>query len=113
MPSDVAVQVATQTVVVECKRPQSEGALERNVDDARHQLQNHYKSAKRPDCVGVIAVDLTKILNPNLDLLRGFPEAECATTSGPLQFHTHFGSHGYSRTLSRIVYSGSTRTFVR
>jgi hypothetical protein len=82
VPSDVAVRVATCTVVVECKRPQSEDALERNVDDARHQLRKRYKSASRPGSVGMIAVDLTKILNPNHDLLGGFPEAEIGKVLG-------------------------------
>ena len=82
VPSDVAVRVATRTVVIECKRPQSEGALERNVDDARRQLRRRYKSAKRPGCVGVVAVDLTKILNPNHDLLRGFPVAQIGEVLG-------------------------------
>jgi hypothetical protein len=82
VPSDVAVRVATRTVVVECKRPQSEDALERNVDDARRQLRKRYKLAKRPGYVGVIAVDLTKILNPNHDLLRGFPAAEIGDVLG-------------------------------
>ncbi len=80
--SDVAVRFATRTVVVECKRPQSEDALERNVDDARRQLRKRYRSANRPGYVGIIAVDLTKILNPNNDLLRGFPQAEIGEILG-------------------------------
>lgn len=76
VPADVSVRLATRTVVMECKRPQSEKALEGNVDDARHQLRERYRTANRPGFVGVIAVDLTKVLNPSLDLLRGVPESE-------------------------------------
>jgi hypothetical protein len=95
VPSDVAVRVAAYTVVVECKRPQSEDSLERNVDDARHQLRNRYKSANRSGCVGIIAVDLTKILNPNHNLLRGVPEAEIGEVlSGALE--------DYSREHERV-----------
>ena len=71
VPSDVAVQVATRTLALECKRPQSEGALERNCDDARRQLRKRYEDTRRPDCIGVIAIDLTKIFVPAYDLLRG------------------------------------------
>jgi hypothetical protein len=76
VPSDVSVRLATRTVVIECKRPQSENALEGNVDDARHQLRERYRTADRPGFVGVIAIDLTKVLNPNLELLRDVPESE-------------------------------------
>ena len=57
-------------VAVECKRPQSQRSLERNVDDARRQLRGCYESATCPGCVDVIAIDPTKILNSTLDLLR-------------------------------------------
>lgn len=76
VPSDISVRVATRTVVIECKRPQSEKALEGNVDDARHQLRERYRTANRPGYVGVIAIDLTKVLNPSLELLRDVPESE-------------------------------------
>jgi hypothetical protein len=63
VPSNVAVCVATRTVVVECKRSQSEDALERDVNDARHQLRKRYKSANRPGSVEW-SVDGTAVFEP-------------------------------------------------
>jgi hypothetical protein len=60
--ADVVARLEGATVIVECKRPQSEAHMERAICDARDQLVTRYKSRRqiRPHTTGIIALDLTK-----------------------------------------------------
>jgi hypothetical protein len=72
------------------------------VDDARHQLRERYKSATRPGCVGVIAIDLTKVLNPDLELLRGVAESELGNIlSSALEDYSREHEHIWQKNRDR------------
>jgi hypothetical protein len=66
--ADVVAQLGSTTVIVECKRPQSVTGIHRAIADARHQLAKRYREARRPSTTGFIALDLTKVWNPNLSV---------------------------------------------
>jgi hypothetical protein len=63
------------TVIVECKRPQSDAGVESAISAARDQLVRRYKERKKSALTtGFIALDLTKILNPTLSIARDEPD---------------------------------------
>lgn len=64
LPTDVAAQMSKHSILIECKRPQSMEAVQRNIKRAAEQLRDKYKSADRLGYRGVIALDLTKALQP-------------------------------------------------
>ncbi|MGO8855132.1 MAG: hypothetical protein ACLQO1_05405 [Steroidobacteraceae bacterium] len=66
--ADVVAQLGSTTVIVECKRPQSEAGIHRAITDARHQLAKRYREARRSSTTGFIALDLIKVSNPNLSV---------------------------------------------
>lgn len=68
--ADIAVDVDDRIVIVECKRPQSVSGLRRAVSDAKKQLQRSYQSLDGRNCRGVVAIDVTKLLNPSFQLVR-------------------------------------------
>jgi hypothetical protein len=55
--------------LVECKRLQSIGQLEKNIRDARRQIRNKVRDPRRARCRGIIALDLTKVENPQFGYL--------------------------------------------
>lgn len=66
--ADVVAQLGTTTIVVECKRPQFEERVQQVITDARHQLAKRYRKARNSRTTGIIAIDLTKVKNPNLSV---------------------------------------------
>jgi hypothetical protein len=65
---DVRCELAGKTVFIECKRPFMETTLGENIEDAANQLLTHLESV--PDAVGMIAVSLSKALNPAYQAAR-------------------------------------------
>jgi hypothetical protein len=65
-PSDIAVDAEPRRLLFECKRIQSanDSAIERNFRDAERQLQEGYRRTFGFDSRGVIALDVTKLINP-------------------------------------------------
>jgi hypothetical protein len=74
--ADVAALVGYQRLIFECKRPQTEKRVERRVVEARNQLRERCQPHLSPLTVGVIAVDVTKLTNPDFSLLYGVTSAE-------------------------------------
>jgi hypothetical protein len=66
--ADVVAQLGDSTIIVECKRPQSETGIHRAITDASHQLARRYRETRRSRAVGFIALDLTKLSNPDLSV---------------------------------------------
>lgn len=73
--SDVVAQLGSTTVIVECKRPQSESGIHRAITDASYQLAKRYRKA-RSGATGFIALDLTKLSNPNLSVTSDMRRSE-------------------------------------
>jgi hypothetical protein len=74
--ADVAVKVGNRRALIECKRPQSERQVAQRVVEARDQLKRSYQSALRPGCYGLIAIDLTKLSNPDFGIMTGVKPGE-------------------------------------
>lgn len=68
--SDVTLQVADRVVLLECKRPQSQKGLVRAISDAKDQLMRSYFSLAGHSFRGVVAIDVTKVVNPSFEILR-------------------------------------------
>lgn len=66
--TDVAAYFDNRSLLFECKRPQSVGSLENNVKDAFHQLEAKYRSPQRLRHRGIIAIDISKLINPEFML---------------------------------------------
>ena len=68
MATDVAAQFDGQSVLFECKRPQSLTSLESNIKKACRQLEAKYGNAEPSLQSGIIAIDITKLINPDFML---------------------------------------------
>lgn len=62
--TDAAVRIDGRTIWVECKRITSAAKLEKNLRDARDQLNLRLASDLQGCELGVIAVDATRLINP-------------------------------------------------
>jgi|SRR5580658_133747 hypothetical protein len=71
--ADVSATVGLQRLIFECKRPQSEKRIERRAIEARDQLLERCRDASS---VGVIAIDTTKLTNPDFRVLTGVSSVE-------------------------------------
>jgi hypothetical protein len=76
--TDVAAKVGSRTVLIECKRPQNEEGVQKRINEARYQLRHNYQNALRPGYFGVIALDLTKLSNPDFAVLSNISRNEVA-----------------------------------
>lgn len=68
-PTDTSLKYNNVKYLIECKRPQSDKKLEANVRDAANQLQKAFKSKVGSNYKGLIAIDISKIFNPDFMLL--------------------------------------------
>lgn len=64
--ADVVVRMGGTTYIMECKRPQSEAGVYDAIRDARRQLDVRYQQMPATNPIGFIAVDVTKLFNPEL-----------------------------------------------
>jgi len=63
--ADVVARLNKATYIAECKRPQSEAGVFDAIRSAGKQLKTRYAQVSE-DAVGIIALDLTKVFNPQL-----------------------------------------------
>lgn len=68
-PSDIGFQFERYYIFVECKRPQEAKKIEASIRDGRRQLKCRFNSKPSPLYAGIIALDFTKIKNPEFNLL--------------------------------------------
>ncbi|WP_446808318.1 hypothetical protein ACH50O_13540 [Methylomonas sp. 2BW1-5-20] len=66
--ADVTCNFGNRTLLFECKRPQSPGAVDRRIKEAVDQLKKHINNAKKVKRRGLVAVDITKVLNPTFQI---------------------------------------------
>ncbi len=69
--TDVAAGFEQRTLMFECKRPQSADSVPRLARKAADQLRGKYKSFSRRNRRGIIALDVTKVINPEFKILVG------------------------------------------
>jgi len=67
--SDMAFPLESKNILVECKRPQSLSAIEKNIKFAAKQLNRRFQSNIRPNVRGIVAVDISKVSNPDFKIL--------------------------------------------
>ena len=66
--SDIAATFDNNSLIFECKRPQSLKKLGARIKDAFKQLERKYSNFSQLRRRGVIAVDITKVVNPDFML---------------------------------------------
>ena len=87
---DLTVPLRRRDVLVQCKRVLSDKQVEKNMKGAASQLEHDFDGARRA-AVGIVAVDVSRIVNP---------EWECLTFSTPEQV-----SSAMQGRLSRVIES--------
>ncbi len=66
--SDTGISIDGKKLWIECKRISSASKIEANVKDASNQLEKILSKKKGSGNRGVVAIDVTKIINPSGDL---------------------------------------------
>jgi len=109
--SDVESTIERMRLVIECKRPRTEAKVERRTKDARDQLLAKMASGARDSALGIIALDLTRLTNPEFGLLVRMP-ADAGTEAlanylraffdRRAEFFAHISSQHVSGLLLRI-----------
>ncbi|MEN9367897.1 MAG: hypothetical protein RL489_2255 [Pseudomonadota bacterium] len=72
--ADLSFTLQDQTFFVEAKRPTSAKAAESLIDDANKQLSRRLKDFPGHKAKGIIALDLTKVINPENKVMPVFGE---------------------------------------
>ncbi|GAD22057.1 hypothetical protein [Acidovorax sp. MR-S7] len=78
--SDTGIKIEGRKIWVECKRVTTEQALEGNLRKACSQLQETFKTEIGSGHRGIVAMDVSKILNPKGDLLVAKDDADLTRT---------------------------------
>ena len=68
--SDAAAKFLNKTYLFECKRLHSKNQIEKNVKDAANQLTRRLKTKVGSNYRGIIAIDFSKVYNPDFQLLE-------------------------------------------
>lgn len=66
-PADVRADFEDFRVLIECKRPKTVAGYVRLMQNASRQFSRHRKNGH--DAVGIVAVDLTRLINPDMHIL--------------------------------------------
>ena len=67
--ADARVIFDNKEILIQCKRPSSFKQLHKNITDARRQLKASYRGPNRSRRLGMIAIDISKLVNPEFNLL--------------------------------------------
>ncbi|MCD6274048.1 MAG: hypothetical protein J7K30_14685 [Deltaproteobacteria bacterium] len=100
--SDTEVSFLDKRFLVECKRPQSEKKIEANFRDAVAQLIKKFKNSRKTNVRGLVAIDFSKIVNPDADLLVKDNDRELQVSSmSIIDYVIKKYSHKWQDILSR------------
>jgi hypothetical protein len=69
-PADLAIYVAGRPVVIECKRPQTEAGILRKLREGFKQVRKRVTEQRGFRVQGIVALDLSKAINPSFDQLH-------------------------------------------
>jgi hypothetical protein len=69
-PADLAIDVSGKRVVVECKRPQTESGILRKLHAGFKQVRKRAMEQQGSRVRGIVALDLSKAINPGFDQLH-------------------------------------------
>ena len=73
--SDLRIIKDKYEILFECKRPSSLKKLDKNISCARKQLKRSYRGTNKRNRLGIIAIDVSKLINPQFNLLISENEA--------------------------------------
>lgn len=68
--SDLAFSLNAKKLIVECKRPQSASAVEKNIKTASKQLKRRFQTSIKRNLRGIVAIDISKVGNPSFKMLE-------------------------------------------
>ena len=71
--ADVVARLGDTTYVVECKRPYSKTGVGNLILRAGEQLETRYQQPGSADATGFIALDLTRVFNPQFEVKNDVP----------------------------------------
>lgn len=71
--ADVVARLGDTTCIVECKRPYSKAGVRDAILRAGDQLERRYQQPQSADAIGFIAIDLTRVFNPQLEVKYDVP----------------------------------------
>jgi len=69
-PADLAFPLNAKKLIVECKRPQSTSAVEKNIKAATKQLNRRFQTSIARNLRGIVAIDISKVGNPSFKMLE-------------------------------------------
>lgn len=68
-PADILFRFRNKNIVVECKRPSSSEMINRRIEDGFKQIRNRANSGLAAKIRGIVAVDLSKVIDPENEIL--------------------------------------------
>lgn len=68
--SDLSFSLNAKKLIVECKRPQSASAVEKNIKTASKQLKRRFQTSIKRNLRGIVAIDISKVGNPSFKMLE-------------------------------------------
>lgn len=69
-PADLSFPLNAKKLIVECKRPQSASAVEKNIKTATKQLKRRFQTSITRNLRGIVAIDISKIGSPSFKMLE-------------------------------------------
>lgn len=106
--TDSAVNFLQKKYLIECKRIQSKDQISKNVRKAAKQLEESLKNKIGANNRGIIALEISKIINPKLDLLVKGSDRELqigfsALVDSFIQNHSHIWQNILKEKSKKIV----------
>lgn len=116
--ADLSFDYMNQTFFVEAKRPTNPQAAESLIRDANKQLSRRLKELRSHHARGLIALDLTKVINPQNKIMSVFSEDHLSSLMynederqiAALRTHWHHGRH--KRTIGVLLHYRMLTNFV-
>jgi hypothetical protein len=104
--ADVEVHYKGRKLFIECKRLRSRGEVRTRIKDGIGQLKKRFESSNEPgEAVGILALSVTKLLNPTLGSLKSDSVIEVSETAGRHidQFMARYAKHWSDPTDRRFL----------
>jgi len=115
--ADLIIDHAGVRVYVECKRPFVSSTIRANIEEARKQLRNRLNADAHPLCIGLVAISVSRAINPGSRLfVADAPNALQNLTNDLLQIHRENSADLYNLPdlrLAGILYHIYTPAYVK
>lgn len=115
--ADLILDHAGVRVYVECKRPYIPSTIRANIEEARKQLQRRLNVDTHPQCIGLVAISVSRAINPGSRLfVADAPNALQNLANDLLQIHKDNSADLYDLPdlrLAGILYHIYTPAYVK